>query len=94
MQHIFDILSDTATSFNVHKRSPDPNITNKLETGMFTDGKTLISLAGIYYAPQFRDMKDDFGIIPFPKYDDDADRLISRRLPESAPDNGHSTHQR
>lgn len=77
MQHIFDILSDTATSFNVHKRSPDPNITNKLETGMFTDGNTLISLAGIYYAPQFRDMKDDFGIIPFPKYDESQADYIS-----------------
>lgn len=64
---LFDLLSDEAVSFNVHTRSPQANID---EVGMFMNRQAMFSLAGIYYAPQFRDMKDDFGIIPFPKFDE------------------------
>lgn len=77
MQHIFDILSDESATFNVHARGGTSKEVNILETGMFIEGQTLFSLAGIYYAPQFRDMNDDFGIIPLPKYDEEQDDYIS-----------------
>lgn len=77
IQHIFDILSDKSATFNVHARAGASERVTVLETGMFIDGKTLFSLAGIYYAQQFRDMKDDFGIIPMPKYDEEQDNYIS-----------------
>ncbi len=80
MQHIFDILSDESVTFNVHARASDAKETNRLETGMFIERQTLFSLAGIYYAPQFRDMKDDFGIIPLPKYDEAQEDYISPLL--------------
>ena len=67
MQKLLDILSDTETSLNVHLRSDN---TPRDEVGMFMNRQALFSLAGIYYAPQFRPMEDHFGIIPLPKYDE------------------------
>ena len=49
----------------------------KLETGMFIEGQTLFTVAGLFYAPLFRDMKDDFGIVPMPKYDEEQEDYIS-----------------
>ncbi len=77
MQHIFDILSDKQTIFNVHARVSDSKEVNKLETGMFIDGQALFTVAGLFYAPLFRDMNDDFGIVPMPKYDEAQEDYIS-----------------
>ena len=77
MQHIFDILSDQSVSYNCHQRAGSAAEAIKQETGLFIERHTLFSLAGIYYAPQFRDMKDDFGIIPMPKYDDAQEEYVS-----------------
>ncbi len=74
MEKLWNILADTATSYNVHQRSVNYN---RDEVGIFIDGHALFTLAGIYYAPQFRDMKDDFGIIPLPKYDEEQDSYRS-----------------
>ena len=70
MQHILDLLKDKNTSFNIHTRPKNGADTYVIEVGMFMQRKTLFSLAGIYYAPQFREMQDDYGIIPLPKYDE------------------------
>ena len=67
MQKLLDILVDKETSLNVHLRSDN---TPRDEVGMFMNKQALFSLAGIYYAPQFRPMEDHFGIIPLPKYDE------------------------
>ena len=40
------------------------------ETDIFTNSQALFCLGGVYYASLLRDMKDDFGIIPYPKYDE------------------------
>lgn len=77
MQRIFDILSDKQTIFNVHARGGTAQEINKLETGMFIEGQTLFTVAGLFYAPLFRDMKDDFGIVPMPKYDEAQEDYIS-----------------
>ncbi len=70
MQRLLDMLSDTETSLNIHKRSTNAFVD---EVGMFMNKQALFALAGIYYAPQFRPMEDHFGIIPLPKYDDAQD---------------------
>jgi hypothetical protein len=36
-------------------------------------GDALFSLGGLYYAPQMRTMDQDFGIIPYPLYDDEQE---------------------
>ncbi len=74
IMHLFDVLSDETASFNVHVRSTTPAVD---EVGMFMNRQSLFSLAGIYYAPQFRDMKDDFGIIPMCKYDEKQENYLS-----------------
>lgn len=68
MLELWETLADTTMSFNVHGGRTD-NV-NRDEAGIFINGHTLVTLAGIYYAPQFRGMKDDFGIIPMLKYDE------------------------
>ena len=40
------------------------------ETDIFTNSQALFCLGGVYYASLLRDMKDDIGIIPYPKYDE------------------------
>lgn len=68
MQKVFDFISDTELFFNVHARSTQAFID---EVGMFASGRVLCSIAGVYYAPQFRDMDNNFGIIPLPKLNTD-----------------------
>lgn len=38
---------------------------------VFTSGRSMISTAGIGQAETFRNMDDDFGILPYPKFDED-----------------------
>lgn len=37
---------------------------------MLIRGNTLFCLGGLYYAPEMRQMDRDFGIIPYPKYEE------------------------
>ena len=61
------LLQDTAISYNCHARSKVPS---EDEAGMLVRGQTLFCLGGLYYAPEMRLMDQDFGIIPYPKYDE------------------------
>ncbi len=62
--HILEIFMDKNTSFNLHARQGAGG------NDMLFERNVLFNLAGIYYAPQFREMQDDYGIIPLPKYDE------------------------
>ncbi|MBE6723783.1 MAG: hypothetical protein E7576_01095 [Ruminococcaceae bacterium] len=62
------LLQDTAVSFNCHARSSNAS---EDEVGIFMRGDALFSLGGLYYAPQMRTMDQDFGIIPYPLYDEE-----------------------
>ena len=64
---ITEMLSDHETFINAHLRT---NPAQQYEAGLFVNGKSLFSLGGIYYAPEMRVMDDDFGIIPYPKYNE------------------------
>lgn len=74
MQTIYDFLYDTQLYYNVHKRSANAQVD---EVGMFASGKVLCSIAGVYYAPQFRDMEQNFGIIPLPKLNSEQENYNS-----------------
>lgn len=67
MQKLYTIFEDLNVSLNCHQRSTQAFID---ETGMFMNNQVLFSLGGIYYAPEMRQMESDFGIIPYPKWDD------------------------
>ncbi len=45
----------------------------------------LFSMAALFYAPQFRDMQDDWGIIPMPKYDETQQNYYSPGFPNCYP---------
>ncbi|MDD4774616.1 MAG: hypothetical protein PHZ09_13600, partial [Eubacteriales bacterium] len=47
------------------------------EVGMFASGEVLCSIAGVYYAPQFRGMEQNFGIIPLPKLNSEQENYNS-----------------
>lgn len=68
IMHLSDLLQDQAISFNCHARSPQANAD---EAGMLVRGATLFCLGGLYYAPEMRMMDQEFGIVPYPKYDDE-----------------------
>jgi Bacterial extracellular solute-binding protein. len=74
MQAIYDFLDDTQLYYNVHKRSKNAQVD---EVGMFASGEVLCSIAGVYYAPQFRGMEQNFGIIPLPKLSGDQENYYS-----------------
>ncbi len=40
----------------------------------FKEGRGLFYMTGLIHLPYFRDMEDDFGILPLPKFDDSQDR--------------------
>lgn len=73
---IFDYLYDTDTCYNIHARGGD-------EVKVFTSGRALFTFGGIYYAPQMRSAETtvDFGILPYPKYDDTQKDYISSISP-------------
>ncbi|MHB1153124.1 MAG: hypothetical protein ACYCWE_19540 [Eubacteriales bacterium] len=68
MLHLNEILTDEEVSYNCHARSKSANLD---EAGMFVDGRVLFNLGGIYYGPEMREAEHDYGIIPYPKYNDE-----------------------
>ena len=66
--HIAETLSDHDVFLNAHRRTPNANI---YEAGMFVWGQSLFSLGGVYYAPEMREMEQMFGLLPYPKYNEE-----------------------
>ena len=52
---------------------------------LFRDNQLLFMDASFYYVQQLRSMETDFGIIPYPKYDENQDRYYSRVSYYNAP---------
>jgi len=65
--HIAEILGDHDVFLNAHMRTNDAYT---YEAGMFVWGQSLFSLGGVYYAPEMRAMEQMFGLLPYPKYDE------------------------
>ncbi len=68
MLHLSEILEDLTVSFNCHARSKNANLD---EAGMFVDGRVLFNMGGIYYGPEMRETENDYGLIPYPKYNEE-----------------------
>ena len=52
---------------------------------LFTDNQLLFMDCSFFYAQLLRSMETDFGIIPYPKYNEDQDRYYSRVSYYNAP---------
>ena len=71
---IYEQLYKTDICYNIHKNGGN-------EITVFTDGRALFTFGGMYYAPQMRSTDTDFGIIPYPKYDEKQEDYISSASP-------------
>ena len=58
----------------MNKTEPNPTLKNVQD---FSEGKSLFLPGFLYTSENLRDMKDDYGIIPFPKYDESQEDYIS-----------------
>jgi len=68
----FDGIADKSETYK------DPNY-RFVSINQFKDDLGLFFLADIFTLPfHFRDMESDFGIVPFPKYDENQDKYYSR----------------
>ena len=74
IMHMIEAFSDRTVVFNVSHRSDNTNVD---EMGMFMANQSLFSMAGIWYCPTYRSMEEDFGILPFPKYDETQQEYLS-----------------
>ncbi len=74
IMHMIEAFSDRTVVFNVSHRSDNINVD---EMGMFMANQALFSMAGIWYCPTYRSMEKDFGILPFPKYDEAQQDYLS-----------------
>ncbi len=50
----------------------------------FKEGRGLFYMVGLIHLPFFRDMEDDFGILPIPKFDESQDRYYHTMSPHTA----------
>ena len=71
---IYELAWDTGIWY--HETSTD-NIP-KSSIDLFSQGQALTMDATFYHVEAFRDMEADFGILPFPKYDESQDKYLSR----------------
>ena len=74
MQKLLEVFSDTDTSINFHIRSENATVE---ETQTFLDGRELFCVGGLYYASEMRKSETAFGILPFPKYDEEQTEYSS-----------------
>ena len=50
---------------------------SELVTNAFVEGRSLFNLSAAATTESYRDMEDEFGLVPIPKYDKDQDRYYS-----------------
>ena len=53
-----------------------PEASESETLGMFKNGQALFTMGYMYNTQFFRDMKDDFGILPYPKFDEAQDSYM------------------
>jgi hypothetical protein len=69
------LVKNEAWFYNV----PDPNLfPNPLWDTIFMDGRALFVTGSLTSARTFRDMEIDFGIIPYPKYNEQQEKYYSQ----------------
>jgi hypothetical protein len=74
---IVEIFKDHDVCFNAHFRTSDAS---KYEAQMFINNQALFCLGGIYYGPEMRAMEEEYGILPYPKYDENQNEYYNSTL--------------
>ena len=68
-------------SYCVNTHAPGLKLSNIGDVEMFIDGRTLFNLCGTYLIDLLRGMEQDFGILPYPKYDETQKEYMSSVSP-------------
>ncbi|MDD4774331.1 MAG: hypothetical protein PHZ09_12145 [Eubacteriales bacterium] len=67
---VIDLIDNCDTTLNVNNRSSVTQNLGQVTIDVFNEGRAVFFIELIYGVPQFRDMDDDFGLLPMPKYDE------------------------
>lgn len=76
MLSLLERLFDQEQVYNFHSRGEGQG-----EVCMFSRGQVLFNFSAIHMAPMLRMMEQDFGILPYPKYDENQPNYISSASP-------------
>lgn len=74
MERVFEITWDTNAWYKTTDNTNVPDSSIKL----FTNNKSMFMDVQIFYLNQLRSMETDFGVIPYPKFDDEQNEYHSR----------------
>lgn len=74
IEKIFSITYDN----NARYLSTDSNDVNEENIGLFQENKGLFMDCSLFWVSSLRDMETDFGIIPYPMYDEDQGSYYAR----------------
>lgn len=76
--NVFQKIFETVYDNDVWYKNTDGANVSTLTMNMFKSSQALFSHSTFYYVNQMRDMETDFGIIPYPKYDESQKNYYSR----------------
>lgn len=74
---VIGLINNYDTTLNVNNRSVNQNNLGQITVDVFNEGRAVFFIELIYGVPKFRDMDDDFGLLPMPKYDENQDMYYS-----------------
>ena len=73
-ERIFAILNDNGAWYLTLDQSNESTESRQI----FHEGRSLFYGHQVYYIESMRDMEDDFGVLPYPKYDETQEHYYSR----------------
>lgn len=77
-EKVVDVCNKLWPFFSSENTYVDPKGDHALYGRYFAEGRVLFMNSFIYQTDNLRDMQDDFGIVPYPKLNEDQDRYYSQ----------------
>jgi len=77
-ESVVDVCNKLWPFFSSENTYVDPTGDHALYGGYFAEGRALFMNSFIYQTDRLREMEDDFGIVPYPKLNEDQDRFYSQ----------------
>ncbi|MHB1151170.1 MAG: hypothetical protein ACYCWE_01965 [Eubacteriales bacterium] len=74
---VIGLIDNYDTTLNVNNRSVNQSNLGQVTIDVFNEGRAVFFIELIYGVPEFRNMEDDFGLLPMPKYDENQSAYFS-----------------
>ena len=74
---VIGLIDNYDTTLNVNNRSVTQSNLGQVTIDIFNEGRAVFFIELIYGVPKFRNMEDDFGLLPIPKYDESQSAYYS-----------------